>query len=649
MPKLLLLMLLFVITFGVIAYLYKSKQDKSKQSENNALKQLSTSSGKEAQENLQNANIFNFLNEIDCAILSDAGFDRVLELFFSHLKEFISCELVAVTQVDIGSVDISGMLVATQAGERHDYPTLLDNSLKKILSINPNGYFLDHYDDYPSLKPFSELGVAKVLMMPVYRDAELATVLYFGFAKDFELTAEVLVMARYLADRLGVALTSIVRGKSLYYQENFDSVTLLPNRRFCRNYLAKEILRAQRFETQVGVLYISLDGFKKVNEAAGYAAGDAILKEVGQRIIAKLREIDYVARFADNEFAVILTDTAGPQNLTKVAEKLIALISEELIYDNQQYYLNASIGISVYPTDAMTVDLLLQQADAAMTRARASGQGKFMFHEAEMNSFAMHRIAMERDLRLALGKHEFFLQFQPQVDLRNNKIVGAEALVRWNHPIKGVIPPAEFISIAEESDLIVHLGEYVRSVACKQYRAWLDAGIAPVRMALNVSSKELMRETFAKDLLSLLSRFEISPTSIELEITESLLLNISGQVNTALNFLRQQGVLIAIDDFGTGYSSLSYLASLPFDVLKIDRAFVSEVAKTSDKSEIVSVIIGLAHHLRKAVCAEGVETDEQLQFLKELGCETAQGYLMSAPLDAGDFERYLEKHSSSNT
>ncbi len=636
MPKLYLLLLL-VIAVAVIVYLYQSKRLKKTKSP----EQLSAPSTSTKSASLNTANIFAFLNEIDCAILSDADLARVLELFFSNLKAFVPCELVAITQLDIGSADVSGLLVATEAGERREYPTLLDNTLKKILSVNPNGYFLENFDAYPSLKPFSELGAEKVLMMPVYRDAELATVLYFGFNKDFVLSADVLITARYLADRLGVALTSIVRAKSLYYQENFDSVTLLPNRRFCRNYLAKEIMRAQRFGTQIGVLYISLDGFKKVNEVAGYAAGDAILKEIGQRISAKLREIDYVARFADKEFAVILSDTSGPQSLSKVAEKVIELISQQLIYDNHSYYLNASIGITVYPTDAMTVDLLLQYADAAMIRSKASGYGKFMFHEAEMNSFAMHRITMERDLRLALEKEELHLLYQPQLDLRQDKIVGVEALVRWQHPTKGIIQPAEFISIAEESGLIIQLGEYVRRIACRQYRKWQEAGIAPSRMALNVSSKELMLDTFATEFLKLLEEYDISPASIELEITESLLLSITNQLNASLTMLRQQGVIISIDDFGTGYSSLSYLATLPFDVLKIDRAFVSEVAKVSNKSEIVTVIISLAHHLRKTVCAEGVETDAQLQFLKDLGCEMAQGYLISQPISAKEIESFL--------
>lgn len=636
MPKLYLLLVL-VIAVAVIVYLYQSKRLKKTKSP----EQLSAPSTSTKSASLNTANIFAFLNEIDCAILSDADLARVLELFFSNLKAFIPCELVAITQLDIGSADVSGLLVATEAGERREYPTLLDNTLKKILSVNPNGYFLENFDAYPSLKPFSELGAEKVLMMPVYRDAELATVLYFGFNKDFVLSADVLITARYLADRLGVALTSIVRAKSLYYQENFDSVTLLPNRRFCRNYLAKEIMRAQRFGTQIGVLYISLDGFKKVNEVAGYAAGDAILKEIGQRISAKLREIDYVARFADNEFAVILSDTSGPQSLSKVAEKVIELISQQLIYDNHSYYLNASIGITVYPSDAMTVDLLLQYADAAMIRSKASGYGKFMFHEAEMNSFAMHRITMERDLRLAHEKEELHLLYQPQLDLRQNKIVGVEALVRWQHPTKGIIQPAEFISIAEESGLIIQLGEHVRRIACRQYRKWQEAGIAPSRMALNVSSKELMLDTFATDFIKLLDEYDIPPASIELEITESLLLSITNQLNASLSLLRQQGVIIAIDDFGTGYSSLSYLATLPFDVLKIDRAFVSEVAKVSNKSEIVTVIISLAHHLRKTVCAEGVETDAQLQFLKDLGCEMAQGYLISQPISAKEIESFL--------
>lgn len=639
----LLFLLLMVMVAAVIAYLYKSKQSKKEI----ALKQLNASQSSNIPQNLQSNDMLSFFNEIDCAILSNVGFERVLEMFFSNLKAFIPCELVAVTQVDIGAVDISGMLVATQAGERRDYPTLLDSAIKKILSVNPNGYFLENLDNYPSLKPFSELGAAKALLMPVYRDAELATVLYFGFSESAELTTQISKVARYLADRLGVALTSVVRAKSLYYQENFDSITLLPNRRFCRNYLAKEIMRAQRFETQVGVLYLNLDGFKKVNEVAGYAAGDAILKEVGQRISTNLREIDYVSRFADNEFVIILTDIAGPQNLSKVAEKLISLLNQHITFDGNQYYLNASIGIAVYPTDAITVDLLLQYADAAMTRAKTQGNGKFMFHEAEMNSFAMHRLAIERDLRLALDKSELFLQFQPQIDLRTGKLIGAEALVRWQHPTKGIVPPVEFISIAEDSDLILKLGQQVRTLACEQYRIWQDKGIAPARMAMNISSKELMKEAFAEDFLAMLSQYAIKPSSIELEITESLLLNMVGQANSSLATLRQHGVLIAIDDFGTGYSSLSYLAKLPFDVLKIDRAFISEIAKVSDTFEIVSVIISLAHHLRKAVCAEGVETEAQLQFLKDLGCESAQGYLISKPLSATEFERFITSQTAS--
>jgi EAL domain-containing protein (putative c-di-GMP-specific phosphodiesterase class I) len=280
-----------------------------------------------------------------------------------------------------------------------------------------------------------------------------------------------------------------------------------------------------------------------------------------------------------------------------------------------------------------------------MNRAKSHGHEKFAFNEAQMNSFAIHRLAMERDLRLALEKQELYLLYQPQMDLRNGKVVGVEALVRWRHPTNGVIPPIEFISIAEESNLIMQLGEQVRRMACQQYRTWQDARIAPKRMAINVSSKELMRDNFATDFLNLLNEYGVLPNSIELEITESLLLNITGPLSESLKILRQQGVLIDIDDFGTGYSSLSYLTTLPFDVLKIDRAFVTEVVKASDKSEVVSMIITLAHHLRKTVCAEGVETEAQLQFLKDLGCEKAQGYLISDPLSAGDFESFLKTQS----
>ena len=636
------LILLSILTITVVGYLLKLTLFKTK-----AISKPTTPlTGTEmnAAENHASPNrYFNMLSamdEIDCAILSNANFEHVIELLFSHLPTFVPCSLVGVSQLDKNPADDTAMQALTMDGKRHQFAQLLDRSVKKMLSADPNGILLETSDTYPSLAPLYALKAERLLMLPVYRDAELSAVLTISFNIDVAITEEIRRIVRYFADRLGVALTLVVRAKSLYYQENFDALTLLPNRRACRERLASEISRAHRYQLQVAVMYISLDGFKKVNDAAGYVGGDAVLKQVGQRIRAQIRESDLVSRFGDDEFIVILPDTSGTSGVSKVAQKLIELLSQPFKHDEDAYYLNANIGISVFPEDGLVVDALIQNADTAMTRVKAKGYGQFMFHEAQMNSLAINRLALERDLRQALIKDALFLHYQPQIDLFSEKIVGVEALVRWRHPTKGVIPPMEFIGIAEESELIEQLGQYVRKAACKQYRLWQDAGIAPNRIALNISSKEFKRENFVADFLALLAETGVQPTSIELEITESLLLDIGNQVTASLQHLRKQGVLIAIDDFGTGYSSLGYLLKLPFDVLKIDRLFVAEIGKSSENYEIVSVIIDLAHQLRKTVCAEGIEDETQLAFLKERGCEVAQGYLLSKPLSVEDFEKF---------
>ena len=587
---------------------------------------------------IQHAKILSVMDEIDCAILSNSSFERVVELVFPCALEFISCSLVAITQLDKAPTDQSGTMAVTRDGRRTNYPALLDKPLRRVLDHNPDGYLLEKPETYPSLKPLTELGATRILMLPIYRDAKLSAVLHLGFTDNSQIPEDAHQVARYFSDRLGVALTAVMREKSLYYHEHFDQITSLPNRRSCCERLSLEISRANRYKLRIAILYISLDGFKKINDAAGYAGGDSVLKQVAERLRSNLREADLAARFGNNEFVVILPDIGRTAGISKVAEKLIDVLFDFYTYDEHQYHLNSSMGISIYPDDGQSVDTLLQNADMAMARTKTKGPGQFVFHEEQINSVTTGRLALERDLRKALQREELFLLYQPQIDLRKGDIVGLEALVRWRHPTRGIISPLEFIAIAEESDLIDQIGAYVRKTACAQYREWETRGIAPLRMALNVSSKELMRNSFTADFQATLRETGVQPTSIELEITESLLLDISGQVNTSLQSLRQQGIRIAIDDFGTGYSCLSYLVQLPFDVLKIDRSFVGEIGKPSGTYEIVSVIIDMAHHLRKTVCAEGIETESQLMFLRERGCEIAQGYFLSHPITAEEFE-----------
>ncbi len=580
------------------------------------------------------------MDEVDRAILSNASFERVLESLIPHLLTLIPCSLVAITQLDKDVDDLSGTLVVSKEGKQESYPAKLEKPLKRILDVTPDGYLVTPAENYPSLERLYQLGAARILLLPIYRDAKLSAVLSLGLANHEQFTDDVNQVARYFSDRLGVALTAAMRAKNLHFQEYFDQVTALPNRRACSERLSLEISRANRNQLRIATLYISLDGFKKVNDAAGYAGGDAILKQVAHRLRAHLREADLLARFSNDEFVVILPDMDKATGVSKVAEKLISVLSQSYDYNEHRYYLNSSVGISIYPEDGQTVNTLLQNADIAMARIKAKGPGQYMFHEEQMNSFAAGRLKLERDLRKAIKRNELFLVYQPQIDLRKNVIVGVEALVRWKHPARGLLSPAEFIAIAEESDLIDQLGAYVRQSACSQYQIWQARGVAPPRMALNVSGKELMRNTFVDEFMQTLSDFGIKPTAIELEITESLLVDISGPVNAALQHLRQAGVRIAVDDFGTGYSSLSYLAQLPFDVLKIDQSFVAEIGKPLETYGIVSVIIDIAHHLRKTVCAEGVENEAQLSFLRERGCEEVQGFLLSKPLSVEEYENF---------
>ena len=635
------ILLIIALIIGLVYFItIKLKKDKANSKPISQVANLNASGNDSASKSVSYANLLAVMDEIDCAILSNANFEHVIELLFSNLPLYFPCTLVALSQLDKHPTDPTAMQVATQDGKRHQLGQKLDKSMQKILAATPNGVLITPAENYPSLAPLFSLGATRLLTLPIFRDAELSAVLTIGFNDKALIHEEMWRIARYFADRLGVALTMVVRAKSLYYQENFDAVTMLPNRRACRERLSSEMSRAHRYKLQVAVLYISLDGFKKVNDAAGYAGGDAILKQVGQRIRTHLREPDLVSRFGDDEFTVILPDANGTSGVSKVAQKLIEFLSQPFLYDEHPYYLNANIGISVFPEDGQVVDTLIQHADTAMTRVKAKGYGQFMFHEAQVNFAAINRLSLERDLRQALINDELFLQYQPQIDLFSEKLVGVEALVRWQHPTMGVIAPIEFIAIAEESDLIEQLGELVRIKACQQFKLWQEVGIAPKRIALNISSKEFKRDNFVHDFLSLLMNTGVKPSAIELEITESLLLESGGHVTAALQQLRKQGVLIAIDDFGTGYSSLGYLVKLPFDVLKIDRLFVAEIGKSSENHEIVSVIIDLAHQLRKTVCAEGVESEAQLQFLKERGCEVAQGYYLSQPLSVDDFEKF---------
>ncbi|WP_395066440.1 EAL domain-containing protein [Paraburkholderia silvatlantica] len=428
-------------------------------------------------------------------------------------------------------------------------------------------------------------------------------------------------------------VTELIRyQEQLEYQANYDSLTLLPNRNLLRDRLQHALLAAQRHDTGVAVVFIDLDGFKNVNDSLGHSVGDRLLGVVAERLQRCTRTTDTVARHGGDEFVIVLTDTIDEKSLIGWMERARALISEPVWIDGTELYVGCSMGASVYPQDGSDAETLMKKADVAMYRAKDMGRNTFQFFEPEMNANVSARLNLERRLRRALRDSEFLLHYQPQVEIESGRIIGMEALVRWRDPEVGLVSPAQFIPVAEESGLIGPLSDWVLREACRQNRAWQLAGLPPVRVSVNFSAKTFHQRDIAQLVKDVLHETGLQACWLEIELTESTLMRNAEEAVSMLNELHALGIGIAIDDFGTGYSSLSYLKRLPVDRLKIDRSFVADIGTSSDDETITAAIIALAHELQLQVIAEGVETSAQFAFLRERACDELQGYFFAPPL-----------------
>ena len=417
----------------------------------------------------------------------------------------------------------------------------------------------------------------------------------------------------------------------LAYLVNFDDLTGLPNRSLFQDRLCQALAHAARHHQNMAILFLDLDRFKVINDTLGHDSGDLLLQAVAKRLIGCVQEEDTVSRLGGDEFGMILTDIVGPEDTIRVVNKILAAFQQSFTIRDQDLFITPSIGISLYPSDGDDAQSLLKNADTAMYRAKEKGKNAYQFYTVDMNDKALTRLTLETRLRRALERDEYLLHYQPMADIASGRITSVEALIRWRHPQAGLVPPMEFIPLLEDTGLIVAVGEWVLRTACAQANAWQAIASSPVCVSVNLSGRQFSDPNLADLIGRILTETGLKPHLLELEITESILMqNIETAIDT-LNLLHKMGVKLAIDDFGTGYSSLSYLRRFPIHTLKIDRSFVSDVTTNTDDAAIATAIILLAHTLSLRVVAEGVETKEQLRFLRSRRCDMMQGYLFSKP------------------
>jgi diguanylate cyclase (GGDEF)-like protein len=428
--------------------------------------------------------------------------------------------------------------------------------------------------------------------------------------------------------------------QQLNYMAHFDALTELPNRGLLTDRILQAIAQAQRHQHKTAVLFIDLDNFKYINDSLGHAMGDLLLKEVAQRMQKSLREGDTLARLGGDEFVILLPDIDEALDAAIVAQKVLVALEDPFNLQLHEVYAGASIGISIFPVDADGIDALLANADTAMYHAKSLGKGNYQFFAAEMARKTQRYLQLESCLRHALERNELLLHYQPQVEIGSQRIVGMEALLRWNSPELGQVPPVEFIPLAEDNGLIVPIGAWVLLTACTQAKNWLDAGLQ-VRVAVNLSVRQFQRDALMETVMQALQQSGLPPALLELEITESILMeNVEAAIVT-FKQISNLGVRVSMDDFGTGYSSLSYLQRFPINVLKIDQSFVRNIPDNSNDAAIVSAIIAMASQFNLEIVAEGVETSTQLEFMTAHGCHSVQGYYFSRPLSANDATKLI--------
>jgi diguanylate cyclase (GGDEF)-like protein len=573
------------------------------------------------------------LGEIDKLLLGSAELEQVLDAILSRVQEVTRCHCVGITLRDADAPGRGRVYIAASGlSELPVTRVQLDDDMLATLAAESKGLTVARCEEgrHSFLEPLEAAGANFFWVWPVTVSDRIEAILAVGYHESPAADPHLAHNGGQFAERLAGALSKSARDERLYRQAHYDPLTALPNRILFRDRLAQELANASAGLSRGALLYIDLDHFKRVNDTVGHIAGDQMLTIVGQRLRSCVKEVDTVARLGGDEFTVILRNVADPDAARSVGERIIESLRVPVNIGGRDHFVCASIGITLFPDDGSNIDDLMRNADTAMYRAKDLGRGCTAFFGADLTR--KPSTATDTGLHMALRRREFSLFYQPQFAVSNGQLIGVEALLRWQTARDGLRRPAQFVPAAEESGLIVDIGAWVLETACAQMSAWRDAHIVPPRVALNVSVQQLKHVDFLQLVRHALDKYSLSAGSIELDLTEGVFVDEAAAGTLAR--LEQLGVHLALDDFGTGYSSLSYLRQYPIGTVKIDGTFLDEVPQNPAAATLVETIIVMSHALGKRVVAEGVETAEQLDFLRERRCDAAQGFYLARPLAA---------------
>jgi len=581
------------------------------------------------------------LGEIDQLLLGPAELEQMLESILERVQTVTGCHSVGITLRDadapgrgriyLAANGLTGLPVSRVA---------LDDDMVATLATEVKGLTVTRCEEtrHSFLRPLKEIGAEFFWVWPVMPADKVEAILAVGYREVPAADPQVAICGGQFAHRLAIALSKTARDERLHRQAHYDPLTALPNRLLFLDRLNQELASATAGLGRGALLYIDLDHFKRVNDSVGHPAGDQLLTIVAQRLRSCVKDGDTVARLGGDEFTVILRNVADPDSARSIAERIIESLQLPVNIGGKDQYVCASIGITLFPDDGMSIEELMRNADTAMYRAKDLGRGRAMFFD--LNMTGKPAAPTETGLHRALRRREFSLFYQPQFSVADGRLAGLEALLRWQTPRDGVRYPGEFVPAAEESGLIVDIGGWVLDTACAQLAEWREQNIAPPRLALNVSAQQLKHAEFPKAVRRALDKYNLPPELLELELTESVFADEAA--GAALVRLAQIGVHLALDDFGTGYSSLSYLRQYPIGTVKIDRTFLEEVPQNPASSTLVETIVVMAHALGKRVVAEGIEAVEQLEFLRERRCDIAQGFYLARPLSTSAVTELLQ-------